>query len=100
MSESTPIMALVKVEVKQIPLHSKKYGYGHFCAIVDAYDFEWLSAWRWKLVRYGKLFYARRTEYIDGKPMLIGMHAQIVGFNGPDHKDRNGLNNRRNNLRP
>ena len=64
--------------------------------LVDNEDFEYLNQWRWKFHKDG---YAVRTA-TGGKQ--IYMHREInktpQGFL-TDHVDRNGLNNRRSNLR-
>lgn len=71
-------------------------------AIVDAADFEWLSEFNW-LADWNKCtqsFYAKRTGKV-GKPR-IWMHRVILGCRMKqrgDHKNRNTLDNRRNNLR-
>jgi len=68
-------------------------------AIVDVEDFEWLSEWNWctrkSSWKNGLLFYATRNE----GSRQIPMHVQILGCKG-DHKNRDGLDNRRRNLRP
>lgn len=76
-------------EVKRIPLSDGQY------ALVDAADYEWLSAYHWHLCGGG---YAARSE--KGKRVL--MHRQIM--NPPkgmvvDHIDGNRANNCRSNLR-
>ena len=76
-------------EVRCIPLGDGFYAY------VDAADYERLSQWTWRLC--GK--YAGRME----KGKLIFMHREIV--QAPegrvvDHKNRNKLDNTRDNLRP
>ncbi|MEN6428435.1 MAG: HNH endonuclease [Phycisphaerales bacterium] len=75
-------------EVKQIPLGDGYYAY------VDGADYEWLSRWKWHM----QGGYAVRRE----KKTLIFMHRQIM--NPPkgrivDHKNRNKLDNTRDNLR-
>jgi hypothetical protein len=46
--------------------------------------------------------YARRSIWIKGgkgKDIKVYLHQFLMGVKGVDHKDGNGLNNRRNNLR-
>ncbi len=69
-------------------------------AIVDDADFEFLNQWKWCAWCANKstnVFYAKRTN----KGIL--MHRVIMAITNPeiliDHKDLNGLNNQRNNLR-
>src|ERR1044071_4380760 len=63
------------------------------CALVDDEDYEALSQYTWCAVRCGQNWYAQRwpTTY---------MHCQLLGWKGGiDHKNHNGLDNRRKNLR-
>jgi len=72
-------------------------------ALVDDDDYNWLSRWRWHACRYGGLWYAMRNSRENGKWRKILMHRVILGDKVAeitDHKDRNGLNNQRSNLRP
>lgn len=72
-------------------------------ALVDDSDFEWLNQWKWYAHKHRYTFYARRSVIIDGKKITIRMHREILGITGTnvlgDHKDHNGLNNQRSNLR-
>jgi len=88
--------------MKRIPLTQGKF------ALVDDKDYDWLSRWKWHYVKayYSKreLGYAvRHPEMKNGKrDTVILMHREIV--NTPkemetDHKNGNGLDNRRSNLR-
>ena len=77
---------------KTIPLTQ-----GHV-AIVDADDYDDLSQYKWHVNKNSNTFYAQRKQ--NGK--TIKMHRQIL--NAPDgllcdHKNHNGLDNRRSNLR-
>lgn len=85
-----PVTALV-------PLSKGKF------AVVDAADFEWLSRFKWSAQRsrrtFGDVWYARRRAR-GGRKMY--MHRLIM--DAPDgvhvdHKDGDGLNNTRSNLR-
>jgi hypothetical protein len=67
-------------------------------ALVDLADFHWLRQFKWHAMRVGSKFYACRTE--RGRTIL--MHRRIM--DPPeglvvDHKNDNGLDNRRDNLR-
>ncbi len=88
--------------MKEIPLTQG------MIAQVDDEDFEWLSQWKWTLQKNKQghkfFFYAtRRTtrrNHVSRKCII--MHRLIM--NAPhgllvDHKDGNGLNNKRSNLR-
>lgn len=81
--------------VKEIELTRDKV------ALVDDEDYEWLNQWKWYALNLPPCWYAARTLSIPKKKMVI-MHRLIT--NAPDgievdHKDNNGLNNTRDNLR-
>jgi hypothetical protein len=75
---------------------------GKFALISDE-DYEFLSQWKWCASKGDKTFYAGSSSpEIKGKHSLIRMHqviAERMGIKNPDHKDQNGLNNQRDNLR-
>lgn len=83
--------------VQEIPLTQGKV------AIVDRDDFESLSQYRWQAYTRGNTWYAKRViQMPDGKQATLHMHRDIL--NAPkgtpvDHRDGNGLNNTRANLR-
>lgn len=67
-------------------------------ALVDDADFEWLSRFNWCAVKTGKTFYAVRR---DGRHPVL-MHRVILSASDDvdvDHRDLDGLNNTRANLR-
>ena len=68
-------------------------------ALVDDADYEWLSQYNWFASKGGSTFYAKRRAASSS----IFMHREILGLTDPkiitDHKDRNGLNNQRYNIR-
>lgn len=71
-------------------------------ALVDDQDFEWLSQWNWYAEKNGKTWYAARFEGPWPIHKHVLMHRAILPSPDTvrvDHKDRNGLNNRRENLR-
>lgn len=68
-------------------------------ALVDDSDYELLSQWKWHAVKDKDAFYARHS--VKGKKG-IRMHRMIMDFPNIgmiDHKDGDGLNNQRDNLR-
>jgi len=73
------------------------------CAVIDAADVQLVSGNRWYADRVRKtgLFYASRIRRISGVRRTIRMHNVIMGeCEGLiDHRDGDGLNNRRSNLR-
>lgn len=72
-------------------------------AIVDEADYEILKKYRWFTHKGGKTFYAStHDEKTKPKRKIISMHRLILNAsNGVfvDHKDHDGLNNRRSNIR-
>lgn len=79
-----------------IPLKSTKYP--GLCAYVDDVDYAQLVTYTWHPTPRRGIMYAR--AYING--MHVYMHRYILGSVAGeiiDHKDRNGLNNVRTNLR-
>lgn len=72
-------------------------------AVVSACDYEWLMQWNWcaHWNPHQRRFYAVRGESVDSTFKLIHMHRFIMGMPDQkvDHFDRDGLNNRRGNLR-
>jgi hypothetical protein len=74
-------------------------------ALVDEDDFELVSQFKWfaKRSRPGSdQWYAKRNYWIGGKCKTLSMHRLILNV-GPgmevDHRNLNGLDNRRENLR-
>lgn len=83
--------------MREIPLTQNKV------AIVDDVDFNLVCQFKWHVHWDGYHFYARRhTGRCDGKDPIITLHSFLVnpppGFK-VDHKDGDGLNNQRGNLR-
>ncbi len=86
--------------MKRIPLHGK-HGEGKF-AIVDDEDFDYLNQWKWYVFLDKKInrYYVIRNK-TKSRPR-IWMHRLIMNTPKelvPDHKDGNGFNNQKNNLR-
>lgn len=84
--------------MKKIPLTQNKY------ALVDNSDFEELNKHKWYANKLGDTFYAMRHLKVSegNSKTIVLMHSAIMktpkGMD-TDHKDRNGLNNQRKNLR-
>ena len=74
-------------------------------ALVDDSDYKWLNQFKWQARKNRRNWYAHRnTPKINGKKTKVNMHREILGlepFDGKevDHINRNGLDNRRSNLR-
>lgn len=73
-------------------------------ALVDDEDFWVLNKYKWHTYKSRKKYiYAARRMYLAGKRKFVLMHREILcPLNSKDicdHKDGNGLNNQRSNLR-
>jgi len=86
--------------MKRILLTHEKY------TLVDNKDYKWLNKWKWMVIKSYRTdtFYAVRKEWKNGKTVSFAMHREILGLKHGDgilvdHKDRDGLNNQRYNLR-
>jgi len=69
---------------------------------VDDDDFDWLNQWKWSAdVRAHTVYVVRQAKDEDGVSHSLMMHRLIMDFPDAsiDHRDRNGLNNQRSNLR-
>lgn len=89
---SRPAVAAMKL----IPLTQGKF------AMVDDEDYPALSQFTWQAKKGGKTFYAGRKITVSFKTCRhVTMHRELLGIAGDvDHRDENGLNNQRYNLRP
>ena len=83
--------------MKKIKLTQNKY------VLVDDDDYEMLNMYKWYIKKGGNTFYAARSIFSkDGNQKTIRMHRLLL--NAPkgievDHKDGNGLNNQKSNIR-
>lgn len=72
-------------------------------ALVDDEDYDFLIQWKWCALKGTSSYYAVRSRSLkEGTKKFIFMHRSIM--NSPeglqvDHKDHDGLNNQRSNLR-
>ena len=82
--------------MKKIPLTKGMF------ALVDDADYEWLNQWKWYAMKVRNTFYAVRGCCQSGKYELILMHREILKAlpnEKTDHRNHNGLDNQRGNLR-
>ena len=85
--------------MREIPLTQGKV------ALVDDEDYEWLAQWRWTAwtSERNKTWYARRPIWKpERRKSSIAMHHLILPIQHGqtvDHKNGNGLDNQRHNLR-
>lgn len=71
-------------------------------ALVDDEDYEYLNQWKWCAHKDGNTYYAERSQRHNGKDVFYKMHRVIMNTEKGmvvDHKDHNGLNNQKDNLR-
>ncbi len=78
------------LDMKQIKLTQGKV------TLVDDSDFEWLNQWKWYARRHRNTYYATR-HFSPRRMHRLILNAQTA--QEIDHKDRDGLNNQRKNLR-
>jgi len=75
---------------------------GDYVAIVDDADYELASRFEWWPKPHGRTIYARAWRGCGGKTQKL-LHRLILGLTDPrqvvDHINKNGLDNRRCNLR-
>lgn len=83
--------------MKRIPLTRDKF------AIVDDEDYEYLMQWKWQARKGRGTYYAVRTEHLpNGGRQRFRMHRVILDApqnKQVDHRNHNGLDNRKCNLR-
>ena len=73
-----------------------------FTAVIDAADVPLVARWNWCAHVQAGTVYAQRTDHSGPKKRKVYLHRAIMGDPDGldvDHRDGDGLNNRRNNLR-
>lgn len=89
--------------MKTIIIISKTHGVKE--VLIDDEDFEYISKFKWHLKKHRNTFYAVRTQWNSDTKTNVHykMHRVLLGLKLPsdigDHKDHNGLNNQRKNIR-
>lgn len=84
----------------KIKINSKKFG--ERIILIDKTDWKLVSQYRWHVVNWHGILYAITNVMVDGKQNTIKMHRLIL--KAPrhlqvDHINKNGLDNRRHNIR-
>lgn len=70
-------------------------------ATVDDKDFDRVNQFKWHAVKQGRTYYGARTVQLpNGQQENCFLHNFILGVKGVDHCNGDGLENRRQNLRP
>lgn len=74
-----------------------------FVTLVDDSDYEQLKKFKWHVYKNGDRYYATTNIKTDGIYSAVKMHRLILGLTDTkiliDHRNRDGLNNQRYNLR-
>ena len=73
-------------------------------ALVDNKLYDWLNQWKWHAYARGHTYYVARNQYNNKTRTHVSMHRLISGLSRNDgkevdHVNRNGLDNRKSNLR-
>ena len=73
-------------------------------ALVDDADFQRFNQYKWQAMKVKHLWYAMRSIHVDKKLRIILLHREILGLQHKDgimtdHRNGNGLDDRRCNLR-
>lgn len=74
-----------------------------YVAVIDFDDFEKVRGFKYHAdVKKGLVYAARNIQLPDGRKRIAYLHRDLMGtpLSQVDHRDGDGLNNRRENLRP
>jgi hypothetical protein len=90
--------------MKLIPLSKTGKHAGKYFAQVDDEDYDFLMQWNWHVSHGYSTKYAVRNVYVSYKKRkIVQMHRIILGVTDPkievDHKNHDGFNNQKTNLR-
>lgn len=102
--ETSNKVFLIYKNMKLIPLSIKsKTLKGKYFAMVDDEDYEYLNIFYWSVKKSTKTMYSGRYAQNCNVKTFIYMHRLILGVTDSkifvDHKDHDGLNNQRSNIR-
>lgn len=97
--ERKPIVTNNKEKAREVPLTNG------MIALIDECDWERVSKYRWYAYQRDNTWYAYRGFWTNGKRRRVTLHRFILNLTDSkvpfiDHKNRNGLDCRRENLRP
>jgi hypothetical protein len=89
--------------MKEIRLSCHGKNRGKYVALIDDEDYERVNQFKWCVYKNGKNLYAQRAILIEGVKSAQSLHRFIMNAQSADpqidHKDGNGLNNQKLNLR-
>jgi len=85
--------------MKEIKLSQIGKNKGKYVALVDDEDYDVLNQFKWYATKQGNTLYAKRNITVDGKHKKVRMHCAIMNRKSIDHRDGDGLNNQKSNLR-
>lgn len=88
--------------MKEIIIRSKTWGVQK--CLVDDEDYVYLSKLKWSIAKFKNTLYViRNTPWVNGRHTTVKMHRIILKVTDRniqvDHRDRNGLNNQKSNIR-
>lgn len=86
--------------MKNIIVNSKTYGIKN--VLIDDEDYEFVIKHKWFVIKGGNTFYVVRNCYRTGKQKRLWLHREIMNpadNMDVDHKNNDGLDNRKSNLR-
>ena len=87
--------------MREIELFKQGKLKGKYVALVDNEDYASVSQFKWHAhVERSNVYASRNILRSSGKRTVQKLHNFIMGTTGIDHKDGNGLNCQRHNLRP
>lgn len=87
-----------------LPIGGHRAGRRIAFAKLEPADYEWAVRYRWSILRGKRTLYAWRSTRRDGSRTRVLMHRELLGLPAGqdpevDHRNGNGLDNRRSNLR-
>lgn len=100
-NDDKPFISGRNVFMKKMIINSPTHGVKE--VLIDDEDFEYLNQFTWCAHKHRNTHYARRIDYSSGIGVSLRMHRVVLGVSDKsitvDHRDNNGLNNQKNNLR-
>ena len=87
---------------RYLSIGTERGQYKELQALVDDEDYELVSTFNWSVSKSNNVIYARTEVLIQGRRVCFFMHRFILGVCSElftDHRNGNGLDNRKENLR-